>query len=232
MSWTDQMAIEQILKLKKEFKINTAIATGTYKGNDVMLYAQYFNEVYSMDVSDEYLTIARERLKGYDNIVIGRMPSDEFLRGFKCAYDICDSDDVIYFYLDAHFYNPKAKPEDRWVVVKELQALEDFPNCVIAIHDFDNGELGHLIYDGEHMGWNVVGEYIQKVNPNFYYYTNTKGYCDIYNEETIKQSSILVDEHTLDNLHYANSSDIKKYRGILYAVPRELDLNKYELVEF
>ena len=232
MSWTDRIATEQILKLRDEFKIKSVVSTGTFIGADVEMFAQNFDEVYTMDIEDKYLDIAQARLLGYDNITFGWMNSWEFIQLFIESYQIMGDSDTIMFFLDAHFYDPTLAQQDRWVAVKELQALRGFKNCVIVIHDFDCGGLGHLIYDGEHFGWNVIGKYITKVNPGFHYYCNTREWCDIYSEANIWSSPYIIDEHLLDGIRFTNSSDVKRYRGILYAVPKKLDTTKYRLKEY
>ena len=230
MSWTDKMAVEEVLKLRDEFNIKTAIATGTFMGIDVELYAYHFDEVLSMDIEPKYLTIARERLEEYENVKLFLMSSWDFLSIFVKQYYEQGRDDYIFIYLDAHFFDLDF--QDRWVVVKELKALKGFKKAILCLHDFDCQGLGHLIYGGEHLGWSVVEEHIQQVNPDFYYYTNKRDYCDIYNEETVRELPITVDEYVIDSIRFANSSDVKRYRGILYATPRKLNLDKFRLVEY
>ena len=232
LSWTDRIATEQLIKLRDEFKIKTVVATGTFIGADVEMFAQNFEEVNTMDIEDKYLDIAQGRLLSYDNITFGHMASWEYIQLFIESYQVMGDSDIIMFFLDAHFYDPDLAQKDRWVAVKELQALKGFKNCVIVIHDFDCEGLGHLIYDGEHFGWDVVGEHISKVNPNFHYYTNTREWCDIISETNIGSSPYIVDEYLLDGIRFTNSSDIKRYRGMLYAVPRKLDTTKYRLREY
>ncbi len=232
MCWTDRIATANILKLKDEFKIDTAISTGTFRGADAELYSKYFKHVFSMDIDNDNLKIARKRLKSCENVRLMLRDSAEFIKGYRSGYEFTNRNDTIFFYLDAHFYNPHARPENKWIVVNELKALEGFKNCVIVIHDFDCEGLGHLIYDGEHMGWNVIGEHIQKVNPDFHYYCNTREMCDIVTEQTIDQVPIKRDASINDALEFVHSSDTKRYRGILYAIQKPLDLSKYQLKEF
>ncbi len=230
MSWTDKVAIEEVLKLRDEFNITTALTTGTSTGIGEELYAYYFDEVLSTDIEPKYLMIARERLEEYKNIKLFLMPSWGFLSAFVKQYYEQERDDYIFIYLDAHFYDLNFR--DRWVVVKELKVLRGFKKAILCIHDFDCQGLGHLVYGGEHLGWNVVREHIKQVNPDFYYYTNKRDYCDIYNEQTVRELPITVDEYVLDSIRFTNSSDVKRYRGILYATPRKLDLNKFRMVEY
>ncbi len=231
MSWTDRIATEQILKLRDKFNIKTAVATGTFIGADVELYAQNFKEVYTMDIKEKYLEIAKQRLAKYNNVTFALMNSWEFLEFFVDSYNICGDKDTVLFFLDAHFYDPELAAKDRWVAVKELQVLKGFKNCIIILHDFDCSGLGHMIYDEEHFGWNVVSKYIKEVNPDFHYYINDKDGCDIYTEEELYKSPYTIDDYLLDGIRFTNSSDIKRYRGMLYATPRELD-TKYRLREY
>ncbi len=233
MSWTDKKSIEQILKLRDQFNISTFIETGTFKGINARFHAQNFEEILTCESKDEYFEIAKRKLKSYNNIYVYKQSSPEFLKWFVKTYNDKGRHDIIFIYLDAHFYDPTLPPDKKWVVLNELKALEGFKNCIICIHDFDCEGLGHCIYDGEHLGWTLIGKDLMKVNPNFYLYTNAKQFCEIYNEETIANvPGINLDEDTLDNLKYAWSSEVKTYRGILYATPRELDLDCFQLKKF
>ena len=222
MSWTDNGAIKVIKQLRDDFNITTAVETGTFKGINAELYAHLFDYVYTCDINEGYLMIAKERLKKYPNVKVHLLDSADMLA------TIAQNGIFVFIYLDAHFY----RPDKRWVVIDELEALQGYNQCVVCIHDFDNGELGHLCYDGEHLDWNVVKGYIQRVNPRFCFYTNTRESCEIFNKDTVYQLPITIDEGVLDSLEYANSSDEKRYRGILYATPEPLDLRKYNLRRF
>lgn len=230
MSWTDRIATEEILKLRDKFSIKTFIETGTFKGVNAKFQANNFKEVLSCDKNEGYVKIAKNCIKDCGNVQLYLNESDEFLRYFVDMYHRHKRTDIVFIYLDAHFYNPK---ENKWVVVNELKALKGFTNCVLCIHDFDCEGLGHLVYDGEPLGWAAVKDDIAKVNQDFFYYTNKQEWCDIYNEKTIGGvRGITLDEDTIDTLRYANSSDEKRYRGFLYAVPNELDLRVFRLKKF
>ena len=228
MSWTDKIAIEQILLLRDTFDIGTFVETGTFRGVNAELHAHHFKKVLTCESNPEYVAIAQERLKRFDNVSIFPVDSSVFLASIR---QYVSANETIFIYLDAHFYDPSLPKEEKWVVVKELQALRGFQNCIICIHDFACEGLGHLCYDGEDLSWGVIRDYITQVNPNFHFYTNMREWCSIYNEETIYELPITVDEGVIDNLRYANSSDEKKYRGILYAVPQRLDLREFKLKE-
>lgn len=233
MCWLDKKSIEQMLKLRDDFGITTFVETGTFKGVNAKVHAYNFKEVLTCDISDEYLKSARERLEPYKNVFIYKKSSPDFLKDFVKKYREDGRKDVVFIFLDAHFYDPALPPDQKWVVINELRALEGFTNCIICIHDFDCEGLGHCIYDGQDLGYPLIKNDLLKVNPNFYLYTNTKEFCDIYDENTIANvQGIALDADTLDNIRYAHSAERLTYRGILYCVPRKLDLTKYKLKGF
>ncbi len=223
MSWHDRIARETIIQLQKDFKIRLAVETGTFKGVNVEWLCQHFPHVRSVENNKEYYEIASKRLHKLNcsNYILFNEDSHKYLaflnslRGRGIIKDL-----PVYFYLDAHFYDPKRK--QKFVVVDELKALEGFRDCIICIHDFDNSQFGGLCYDGQRLDWNAVGKYLKQINPDFSYYTNTE--CDIYTEGNIE--GVTVDEIVLDNIRTFKGKD---QRGLLYATPAPLDLNKYKL---
>ncbi len=229
MCWLDRRAIEQILKLRDEFNISSFVETGAFMGVNARFHSYNFKEVLSCDISEEYLKIARGKIKDLNNVFIFKKSSPIFLKDFIEDYEKTGRKDIVFIYLDAHFYDPNLPPEEKWVVKNELKALKGFKNCIICIHDFDNG-LGHCNYDGEPLGWNVVGELLKEVNPDFKFYTNELATCDIIKAEDVENlKGLFPDFETLDNIKYTWSEPRLTYRGILYCIPKEIDLNKFEL---
>jgi hypothetical protein len=238
MSWTDKKAIQTILKLRDEFKVTDFIETGTFKGTNAKLYSQYFQNVFSCEINENYYKEAKEKCKDYENIKIYNIDSPSFLTllKYKGYGERLLTSSTSIWYLDAHFYDSTLSKEKRFVILDELKALSDFVNCIIVIHDFDCGceNLGHIVYDGIPLNFDLLEERLAKVNPNFKYYTNSKEFCDIVKLEDVLENKIQGIESTedvLDNLKYVWSSPEKTYRGILYCLPRGLDLSKYDLKE-
>ncbi|GEM_PF-3313292 len=232
MSWTDKSAVRTILLLKKEFNSKEFIETGTFKGVNMRLYCEYFDRVYTCEANEEYYDHVLRSLPVNARLFHAHSPS--FLK--QCTQAKIQSDKVTdsipIFYLDAHFYDPSLPPEKKFVVVEELQAMEGYKDCIIVIHDFKCQGLGHIVYDGIPLDFNLVKEALNKVNPNFRYYTNAIEYCNIITPEEVEEGKVpgVYDtEEVRDNLRYVWSSPEKTYRGILYAVPRNLDLSKYQL---
>lgn len=232
MGWTDKQCTKTIHDLKNEFNVQYYVETGTYRGQGTHYWAHHFDYVLTCDASPQfYMEAYNKRLHKLNNVLQCLTPSANFLPIVKSMLN----DAPAIYYLDAHFYDPTLPMEKRFVVQDELKALRNTKNCIIIIHDYDNGALGHITYDGIPMGWNIIGDLIQEVNPDFKYYTNTKEFCDIITMNDINERKIDgMDYHEdyEDTVNFVWSNEQKTYRGLLYAVPKELDLTKYKLIEY
>jgi hypothetical protein len=230
VSWTDKNSLRNINQLKEDFGIKTFVETGTFRGVNAKVQSFNFDSVITCELLPDYYLLGLSRLSGVTNVVPVCMSSPFFLKSF---IKIAKSPNI--FYLDAHFYDASLPKEKRFLIKEELKSLSGCKDSIIVIHDFDNGELGCLEYDGIKMGMNVVGGLLKEVNPNFYYYTNKKEHCDIITKEDVIKGSILGvdnDEYVLDTVKFIWSNPIKTYRGFLYCVPRELNLLNYNLRRF
>ncbi|MCH7568465.1 MAG: hypothetical protein IIA87_03505 [Nanoarchaeota archaeon] len=225
MSWTDRKSIDHIKQLRDIFKVKTFVETGTFKGINVITHLPNFDMVYSCESDEENYDYARKKIQDYwinkteGNPYIYNQTSKEFLKFFKKFYKEAKRKDTIIFYLDAHFYDPKNNKsnKDRFVVLQELKALKGFKNCIIIIHDFDNN-LGHITYDGISLDFKLLEKDLNKVNPNFKFYTNELSSCDIVRPYETDDP----DERA--NLEYAWSKPEKTFRGILYCVPKKINI--------
>jgi len=230
MCWVDKYSVEQIVKLRDEYNISTFIETGTFRGQGARLYSFYFKNVLSCDINDDFLKISRSYNQDRNNVIIEKKSSPLFLSEFITEYYRQKRNDIIFIFLDAHFYDSSLMPNEKWVVINELKSLYGFRNCVICIHDFDGGGLGHCCYNGEHLGFPLVLPHLNMVNPNFHYYINTLPFVSAHNEESIKGvKEMIIDDMLIDTLKFVNEKEERKKRGILYCTPSILDLNKYNL---
>ncbi len=181
MSWTDKGAIKHIKELRDIFKVKTFVETGTFMGINACLQSNNFKNVFSCEKNKEYYDKSCKRMEdlfGKGKIGMLNLYNDNsinFLKWFREYYNEFIKEGTIMFYLDAHFYDPKAK--NKWVVLEELKALKGFKNCIIIIHDFDNN-LGHINYDGQPLNFDLVKKDLLKVNPKFKFYTNELKSCD------------------------------------------------------
>jgi hypothetical protein len=233
MCWHDRIAADTILQLAYDFHIGTFLETGTFKGVNAKFQSKRFKQVISCEINPEYFKMAKQRVSNCPNVYLFNMSSPEFLKLFVDLYEATERKDYLFIYLDAHFYDPTLDPKDRWVVLKELEELEGFENCIICIHDFDCSGLGHLTYDGIPLDFNLIADRIQRVNPGFYYYCNTKQFSEIHTEQSIIGiPGMKRDEDTLNNIEFTHSTEARKYRGMIYCTPQKLNLSRYRLVRF
>lgn len=222
--WFDKIAVEQTLKLRDRFDVVTYVETGTFRGINLRFHSFNFEEVLGVEKSKEYADKTRQRCSDRTNVTVRCSDSAEFLRSFV-AWHLLEPSNIPFFYLDAHFYNPA----ERWVVKRELQMLCGLPNCIIAIHDFQVGGLGYLIYDGEPLSFAVIRNELDAINPFFSYYTNSPEWSEVHTAESIVGvQGLEPDEDTLETIRY-HDTDWRKHRGILYCTPTPLDLQHYKL---
>lgn len=229
MSWTDRVAIQVIKQLRDEFNVTTLLETGTFKGINSFVHANNFKHVITCDINVNYLSIAKEKLKDKKNVMILKKPSPEFLREFVKSYKDNRLTEYVIIYLDAHFYNPNLK--NKFVVLDELKALKGFKNCIVIIHDFDNG-MGHITYENQPLNLKLLRRELWDVNPMFNFYTNTPDFSNIFKKEELWEIDLENDADAIDNINYAWTSERLTKRGILYCIPGELDLKKYKLIKW
>ena len=228
MSWTDLKAIENFSKLSKEFNISTLVETGTFRAQGARVMSSIFKQVLSCEINTKYYRDACYKTMEIPNVKVIHQDSTEFLSFISATFK-----EPLLYYLDAHFYDASLPKEERFTVKKELQSIQPNNNSIIIIHDFDtkNG-LGHLIYDDIHLDFNIVKEELQKINNNFNYYVNYKEACKIVTANDFISRKLLpleLDSENIDSLDFIWSHPFKTYRGILYCIPKELNLLNYEL---
>jgi hypothetical protein len=223
MSWTDKKAVEVIKFIRDKFKVTQFVETGTFKGINLQLHSKNFKSVVGCELVKDYYFESCERLCGKlieGEAYIWNESSPVFLKSW-ISQGLFDKMPIIY--LDAHFYDAKLPKNKRFVVIDELKALKGFKDCIIIIHDFKNN-LGHINYDNIPLDFGLLESHLNKVNPEFHFYTNTLEGCDIVKNDIddIKAAGLPIDEVVLDNLKYVWSSPVKTYRGILYCLPSKL----------
>jgi len=229
MCWVDKKSLEQMLLFRDKYEISDFVETGSFRGVNVRYHSFHWNNVFSCDINDDYLSIAREYNKDRQNVCIKKQSSGSFLKDYIEKYKKDGRQDIVFFFLDAHFYDPDLPANEKWVVLNELKALKGFSNCVICIHDFDCSGLGHCCYDGWPLSFPLLMQSLDDIG-DFYFYINTRETCDIHTEETIyKVKELIVNDSVLDTVRNTNSCDRLKYRGILYCTPTELNLNIFSL---
>lgn len=233
MWWLDRNATETGEKIRDVLDIKEYIETGTFRGINLKFWSHRFDRVIGTEIDRNLFWQTIRRLNGRMNTEVICKDSPQFLKEFVDNYYRDSRTDIVFIYLDAHFYTQgeKKSKEDRWVVLRELKALRGFKDGVIAIHDFNCEGLNGLVYDGERLDFNLVKDSLGEVNPEFSFYRNVREFCNPHTEDSIiGVEGIDPDYDTLETISY-HSSDRLKYRGILYCLPRPINLKEFKIAE-
>lgn len=113
----------------QKFSINTPktiIETGTYKGDGIISYlsTNYFDKIYSIELSNKFYLLNKELFKDYSNVIL--------LEGYShlVINDLVNNNilenEPILFYLDAHFSGGETAGEqfeNGCPVLKELNTI-------------------------------------------------------------------------------------------------------------
>jgi len=113
--------------LKKTYDINTAIETGTFKGNTTVFLSLLFDDVYTIEIVESTYKTTTSKLKDYPNVQCFLGSSEVVLVDLLPKI----KGQRALFYLDAHW-------EDHWPLREELKEISKthHDNCVIVIDDF------------------------------------------------------------------------------------------------
>ena len=131
----DTFVQKEFKKLQKKFNLKVAIETGTCLGYTSEFLASFFKEVRTIEINDEFLSIAKtNRLNVLKNVKCILGSSVDLM---PKLLDGCGDDTMVF--LDAHWAS-------HCPLKDELQAIADTGiEPVIAIHDFvvpNHSELG------------------------------------------------------------------------------------------
>lgn len=213
--------------MRDKYKIKDFVETGTYKGVNAKLQSTNFERVFTCEKDVKLYGKARKRLKECKRVTCALQHSPDFLKDYVSKYRGEKRKDKVLVYLDAHFYDPTMpKGRGKFLILDELKNLKNL-NCILIVHDFDNN-LGHITYDGISLDMDLIGAPLKKINPNFYFYTNTLASCDIVRPcyEDIRKAGLECHEDVLDVLKIAWQEPRFTFRGILYALPTKLTMKE------
>ncbi|MFH1484921.1 MAG: hypothetical protein ABIH46_02525 [Chloroflexota bacterium] len=223
MCWLDKVFTRNVLKLRDRFGIRHFVETGTAEGNGMIYFSRHFLSLDSCEVDPELARRASERIRAgvrdSSRIWLQTTASPDFLKYFRAVYTSDRWSTPVLFFLDAH-------TPGNWPILEELEALKGFHNCCIVIHDFKvpDLDLGYISYEGQALDLEYVREALFGVNPEFHLYHNTREMAEVWTKEEVERGDARMpwDEATKWQLDYAWSAPLKTYRGILYAVPEEV----------
>ena len=148
---TDDQILKDVLKFKERFDYSVFIETGTYAGTTSKIVSDYFEKVYTCDISEDEVSTREEKFKGTTNINFLLADSREALPKFLAEI----GDDKFFLFLDAHWHG-------YFPVLEELQIVADFGyKPFIFIHDFDCGHDGWL-FDANDIGQRLDYDYVKE----------------------------------------------------------------------
>ncbi len=112
--------------------LDTAVETGTYKGETARLLGTFNRKVYTIEKSETMAGIARQTLSGFDHVRLLQGDTREHLPGLVAT------NDNILFWLDAHWCGGMTYgAEDECPLLEELHCIfeSNVTNCAILIDD-------------------------------------------------------------------------------------------------
>ena len=113
-------------RLRRKYRLDFFVETGTNQGNTTELAAIYFDVVFTCEIDGNLLAKAQKRLEEYPNIQFYQMSSPDFIRRVKPQVS-----QPALWWLDAHWCGGKIKPEKECPLLEELEAI--------------GGTLGHSV---------------------------------------------------------------------------------------
>lgn len=173
----DTYILNEVKRLKEQFKIKTFIETGTNEAETTTVMAEIFDSVHTIELNQEFYNNCKEKLKDFKNATIHNGSSQEVMD--KILKDI---DGPIMFFLDAHWnlYCP---------IFDELKKIKEYnkKDSVILIHDFKvpNSNLGYMklpgggrVDGGAPLDYEVIKTLLDEIynnNYDFYYNSESDG---------------------------------------------------------
>lgn len=163
-AYSDQELLKTTISLCQKYKLTKFVETGSYHGGSAKIVSQYIREIHTIENDPELYDIAKENLKGLQNVQLHFGSSQEVLKNI-----LSQNETNIFLFLDAHWglY---------WPLLDELKVIaEKQIKPVIAIHDFfvpPNGKFGYDVHpgDGTVLDFNYIKESIEKIYDGKYEY--------------------------------------------------------------
>lgn len=136
----DTFIEKEFLKLKKKYKIKKAIELGTCLGSTAIWLSKNFQEVETIEISEEFAQVSKDRLEELNCINTTLHIGDTI----KVLPTLDFKDDTIIF-IDSHWW-------EVCPMQQELQIIADKGvKPVIAIHDF-------LVFNETELGYDFIHE--------------------------------------------------------------------------
>lgn len=188
----DTFIQEEFLKLKHRFDLINVIETGTCLGSTTIFLSNNFEKVYTIEINESYLHIAKQKFISHKNIEVYQGDSASVL-----TYQLNKLSNRTIYFLDAHWGNVCP-------LLNELTAIAHTGlRPVIAIHDFKVPGEPHLGFDS----WNGQEFTFKWIKPSI---------DAIYNNRLLEEN--IPDDYEYYYNTFEKSSGAK--RGIIFILPK------------
>ena len=125
-----------INQLKNEYKIDAAVETGTFFGATTHFFSLHFDQVHTIEASENFYYKAKDHLKFCPNVHCHFGSSEKVFS--KILPPLADK--RVLFYLDAHtdFFIAQKGGYHYWPILEELEEISKThkDNCIVVIDDF------------------------------------------------------------------------------------------------
>jgi hypothetical protein len=169
----DTFMEQEFLKLKKQFRLDAAIETGTCYGSTTLWLLSHFEHVHSCEVNVKYYEVADHRITKNFGRSIGLWLGTSPLFLTQLLPAAKEQRPIIF--LDAHW-------EQYCPLLDELAAIAEVGiKPVIAIHDFqvpDRPDLGYDTWNGQPLRFSYIRPSLERIY-------DVNGYSHHYNSEAI-----------------------------------------------
>jgi hypothetical protein len=140
-----------ILDLAKKNKIKIFVETGTYLGDTTNSLANYFNKIYTFEISEELVKLAKQRFKKKNHIEVIHGDS-----GLKLSEVLLKINEKTIFWLDGHYsdgflYAQKNNLDTP--IIKEIETIfqsniKDLDNIILIDDAFEfDGTRGYPTFE-------------------------------------------------------------------------------------
>lgn len=150
-------------QLVKDYKIQTVIETGTWRGYTARKLSHFVPSVITIEKDDALFKMALETVRGIQGIALinddSRNAISLLLGVTKAKGWWIKPDKPILYYLDAHW-------GDDWPLFEELEIIAaNDPRCVIVIHDIKvpGKPFKFDTYNGQALTFELVEPYLAKL---------------------------------------------------------------------
>ena len=119
-----------VAELRRKYRLNYFVETGTAGGDTTELAAIYFDRVFTCEIDEGLLARSIKRMAEYNNIDFYHMPSPDFLRHIKRQV----SQPAMYW-LDAHWCGGPVKLDRECPLLEELEIIGGLHGHTVVLID-------------------------------------------------------------------------------------------------